>query len=151
MAELSAVADPRERAEQAAELVRYAHAHAEKARLERNRAALAMYNQDGMSAATVWRDTLGISRNLWNRVLDRWDAGEIEPAEGLTDPRGAAKRAADRVRHWEKVEEEARAIRDEVALDLMDGSYGGPPLRNAEVVRLTGLTSARVAQMRTAV
>jgi hypothetical protein len=151
VAELSAIADPRERAEKAAELVRYATSHADKARLERNRAALAMHVAHVTPAALIWRDTLGISRNLWNRLLKEYEEGKITPAENLVDPTGAARRAVERKRHWERVADEARKVRDDVALELMDGSWGGPPLRNAEIVRLTGLTSARVAQVRTAV
>jgi hypothetical protein len=121
-AALLAVDDPRERLRLAAESARLAAERGDKARDKRNAAARQLAQT--RKAVRVWKDTLGITRNLWTGS------------------------ASEETRRWDKVATDARRIRDETATGLMNGAYG-PPARNAEVVALTGLTSARVAQLRT--
>jgi hypothetical protein len=141
-AALVTVLDPRERCRLAADSARIAAERAEKERGIRNSAGLQLAQT--RKAVGVWRDTLGITRNLWKRITEDPDA---KPGT-YKDPEATAKRAADRTRHWEKIATDARAVRDATATGLMNGAYG-PPARNAEVVALTGLSSARVAQLRT--
>jgi hypothetical protein len=52
------------------------------------------------------------------------------------------------VERWEPYVNDARKIRDEAVDRLMRRHDGQAPLRNAEVARLLGVSTARVAQMR---
>jgi hypothetical protein len=141
-AALLAVDDPRERLRLAAESARLAAERGDKAREKRNAAARQLAQT--RKAVRVWKDTLGITRNLWTRI-EQEPGGKVGTYK---DPEGVARSASEETRRWDKVATDARRIRDETATGLMNGAYG-PPARNAEVVALTGLTSARVAQLRT--
>lgn len=142
VAERLTVDEPRERLRLAATVARIAGEQGDRSRRQRNSAALQLAQT--RKAVRVWKDTLGITRNLWNRILR-----DPENTVGtFGDPEAVAKAAAAETRQWDVVRDSAIAVRDDTATGLMNGAYGAPA-RNAEVVGLTGLTSARVAQLRT--
>lgn len=139
--ELRAITDPRERLRAAAEVAAAAARQADKHRERRNAAGLQLFQTGGLSAAAVWRDTLGISRSLWTRIVHDPTA----KASSYADPASVARREAELTRRFDQLAGEAQRVRDETARELMNRQ--GVP--NAEVSRMTGLTTARVAQLRT--
>lgn len=94
-------------------------------------------------------EMLGVSRNLVNRLLMRMPT---TPLPEVKDPARTAKRAHAQMPEVEETLSKAREIRDTAALMLMagEGENGEefPPLSNADVARVTGLTTARIAQLR---
>ena len=94
-------------------------------------------------------EMLGVSRNLVNRLLMRMPTA---PLPTMADPAKVAKRAHVQMPEVEQTLSSAREIRDTAALLLMAGEdeNGGelPPVSNADVARITGLTTARIAQLR---
>lgn len=97
-------------------------------------------------------EMLNVSRNLVNRILMRMPT---EPLPPMRDPKRTAKAAHAKVAPLMEVVDAAKEIRDTAALMLMDGE--GPngeqvtPVSNADVARATGLTTARIAQLRESV
>lgn len=146
-----AIADPLERVAAAAELVRKTEVRADAARGIRDMATIVAHLDDGVSPVTLYRDTLQCSRGLFVRIIQRAPAKRPH----MTDALAQARESAQAVRRHEAVIAEARAIRDETALLLMNG--GTDPVTgkrvvavaNADIARATGLTTARVAQVRT--
>lgn len=94
-------------------------------------------------------EMLGVSRNLVNRLLMRMPDA---PLPHMADPARAAKRAHAQIPPIEATIAHAREIRDIAALILMSGQdedgHTFPPVSNADVARATGLTTARIAQLR---
>lgn len=94
-------------------------------------------------------EMLGVSRNLVNRLLMRMPDA---PLPDVANPKRAAKAAHAKIPEWECVIEEARAIRDATARMVMSGEDDDgrefTPVSNADVARATGLTTARIAQLR---
>lgn len=149
--EVRALADPLERVEKAAELVRKAEERANNARSMRDMATIVAHLDDDVPPVTLYRDTLECSRGLFVRIIQR--APSKRPKmEGALDQ---ARESAQAVRRHEATIEAARIIRDETALLLMNGGKDPvtgakvAPVSNAEIARATGLTTARVAQVRT--
>lgn len=60
-----------------------------------------------------------------------------------------ARGAAATVRNYDELGEQAQEVRNQTAIGLMNGTFGYR-VTNAEVARLSKLTTARVAQLRTA-
>lgn len=139
--ELAEIADPRERLHRAAEVAAAADEQADKHRERRNAAGLQLFAAGNLSAAAVWRDTLGISRSLWSRIVKDEDI----KVGTYADPAGVARREAELTRKFDRLATDAQKVRDETARELMN-SQGVP---NADVARITGLTTARIAQLRT--
>jgi DNA-binding transcriptional regulator YiaG len=92
----------------------------------------------------IYRDTIHVSRGLFNRMLGR----EPVALPDWPDADRRARRATAVVERWEPYVNDARKIRDEAVDRLMRRHDGQAPLRNAEVARLLGVSTARVAQMR---
>jgi hypothetical protein len=94
-------------------------------------------------------EMLGVSRNLVNRLLMRMPTAALPD---MADPARVAKRAHAQMPEVEATLSAAREIRDTAALLLMSGEGENgeefPPVSNADVARVTGLTTARIAQLR---
>lgn len=142
------IADPMKRAAAAATLVRDADNAAVDARATRDMATIVAHLDQGATPVTLYR-ALGISRGLFNRMVQR--APQQRPP--IEDALAVATQAAKEVRKYERISAEARAIRDETALSLMNGrDTAGNQVKmhsNADIARATGLTTARIAQIRT--
>lgn len=95
---------------------------------------------------------LGISRNLVNRILMRMPVEDLPP---IRRPKQIAQTAHAKIGPLQETVSQARDIRTAAALQVMSGEddQGNaiPPVSNAEIARATRLTTARVAQLRTAV
>lgn len=146
-----ALDDPIERVKAAAELVRKAEERADNARSMRDMAAVVAHLDDGVSPVTMYRDVLKCSRGLFVRIIQR--APSKRPK--VEDAVEVARESARAVKRNETVAEEARIVRDETALLLMNGGKDPltrrkvVPVSNAHIARVTGLTTARIAQVRT--
>lgn len=149
--DLRAIPDPLERVEKAAEVVRKAEVRANAARSMRDIATVVAHLDDGVSPVTLYRDTLECSRGLFVRIIQRAPASRPKMDGALAQ----ARESAQAVRRHEATIEGAREVRDETALLLMNGGTDPAtgakvePISNAEIARVTGLTTARVAQVRT--
>lgn len=89
--------------------------------------------------------TTGVSRSLFVRIISRAPA-DLDP---IAHPDKAARKHAEAVTKYDTVTEEARQIRDDaITTCLTPVADGGLGMSNADVARLTGLTTARIAQMR---
>lgn len=95
---------------------------------------------------------LDCGRSLVNRVLMRMPN---DPPKRMRDPESAAREAHAAVREADAVLADAREVRDMAAITLMSGiDDDGNPIglvTNAEIARETGLSTARIAQMRSEV
>lgn len=145
------IPDPLERVARAAEVAAKAEQRAEAARSMRDRATIVAHLDDGVSPVTLYRDTLDCSRSLFVRIIQRAPAQRPKMEDALDQ----ARESAGAVRRHETTLEAARAIRDETALLLMNGGTDPvtgeavAPISNAEVAEVTGLSTARIAQVRT--
>jgi hypothetical protein len=94
-------------------------------------------------------EMLGVSRNLVNRILMRMPT---EALPDMRDPKRSAKAAHAKIGPLEQIIDAAKEIRDTAALLLMAGEDDAgnevAPVSNADVARATGLTTARIAQLR---
>jgi dienelactone hydrolase len=94
----------------------------------------------------VYKHTIGVSRGLFVRLLHRApnQLPEIENA------REVALMAKEDCQMYDAINVDARIIRDEAITVLLNGDRkaGIKAISNADVARLTGLTTARVAQLR---
>lgn len=146
---VAAISDRTTRLTAACELLEQAEAKATEARALRDMATIVAHLDDGVSPVRLYRDVLGVSRALFNRVKQR------APAERPSIPNAeqAAGKAAKKVAEYEAVADRARHIRDETAIAMMNGAADDgskvTPVSNADIARLTGLSTARIAQMRT--
>jgi hypothetical protein len=86
---------------------------------------------------------IGVARNLFVRMMARMP----DTLPEFDDPRAEAKAAARDVRRYNQIADDVRALRDAATDDLLNGR-SGTRMSNADVSRLTGLTTARVAQLR---
>ena len=149
--DVRAIPDPLERLAAAAALVEKAKERADAARSMRDMAVVVAHLDDGVPPVTLYRDVLKCSRGLVVRIIQRAPAKREKMADAL----GQARESADAVRRHEAVIQAARPIRDETALLLMNGGTDPvtgeavAPMSNADIARATGLSTARVAQVRT--
>lgn len=152
------ITDPVERLKAAAALTAEAETAAKERRSLRDMAVIVARLDHDVPPVRIYRD-LDISRALFNRILQRApsdaDRAAIvaEHPERFADPMATAATVVAEVRHFEQRVEEAREVRDALAQGLMNGEDPDgkpvPPVSNAEIARITGLTTARVAQLRT--
>lgn len=148
---IASIADPLERLKAAAERLRTLEQRAEAARGMRDMATIVAHLDDGVPPVTLYRDTLKVSRGLFVRIIQRAPAKRPR----IEDAAEQARESAEAVRRHEKNIEPVRALRDETALLLMNGGKDPVtgskvvPVSNADIARVTGLTTARVAQVRT--
>ena len=146
--QIRAMTDPLARLKASAAYVKSAEAKVEQHRAARDMAVIVARIDQGEKPVVIYRDTLDISRNLFNRIIDRAPAVRPDIPHALTK----AKVAHAKVVRVEAQIETVREIRDQTALDLMNGYADDgervPPISNAEVARITGLSTARVAQLR---
>lgn len=96
--------------------------------------------------AAVWRDAMGISRGMFARLIRR--APAVLP--DIPNAYEVAKAARVECELYDAINDQARTIRDRAVAVLLNGDAkrGIQPISNADVARITGLTTARVAQMR---
>ena len=148
---IRSIEDPIERLAAASELAKKAEERAERARAMRDMAAVVAHLDDGVAPVTLYRDVLGCSRSLFVRMIQRAPAQRPKIAEAIE----VARESAEAVRRHSAVASDARDVRDETALLLMvggDDPVSGAevaPTTNADISRATGLSTARIAQMRT--
>lgn len=158
VASIARITDYRDRLVAAQKLVTEASDAAEQARAQRDMATIVAHLDQGVKPVQLYRDTLAVSRGLFNRIIQRAPADEdrariiAENPELFADAQATAKTAVKAVEKYTAIAEEAREIRDTAALFLMSGQddQGNvfTPLTNAEIARLTDLTPARIAQVR---
>lgn len=122
---------------------------ATEARARRDMAVIVAHLDQGVAPVTLYRDTLKCSRTMFNKIIMRAPENRPEIPDALEVARQATKDAA----RYDEIEDKAHRLRDETAGMLMNGlTVDGkrvPPVPNAEIARRTGLTTARVAQLRT--
>lgn len=148
-ADVRRIHDRTERLAAATELLAEVEAKRDQARSLRDMAMIVAHLDQGVQPVHIYRDTVGVSRGLFNRVIQR--APDKRPViPNAVEVAGAAQ--AD-LKKWVALVDEVMDIRDDLALSMMNGvaDDGGrtTPVSNANVARITGLTTARVAQMRT--
>lgn len=149
--DLRSIPDPIERIAAAAEVVRKAEERAEAARAMRDRATIVAHLDDGVPPITMYRDVLDCSRGLFVRIIQRAPAKRPKMDDAIEQ----ARESALAVKRHEATIEAARVVRDETALLLMNGGTDPVtgekvrPVSNARIADATGLTTARVAQVRT--
>lgn len=173
--ELGAITDPEARLKAAGETAERALADADAARLRRDAAAVEMLRV-GVPAVRIWKDTLGVSRTLWGRILDladpsrrrealpakkakraeelaativalRAELADLDDAQLVERLRQYAAENAAAARDLDALSEAAAEVRNRTAYGLISREYG-VLLSNAEVARMARLTTARVAQLR---
>jgi hypothetical protein len=141
------IQDPEKRLAAAHQAYVEARTRLKDARQRRAVAGVALRYQPGRTQASVLRE-LAVSRALYVRWERRW----AEEARAVDNPERAASQATKDLEKWSAVASEMREIRDDVVDDMLNGGLrrrDGARFRNADVARITGLTTARVAQMRT--
>lgn len=141
------VRDPLKRIAAAAALAREAEEIAEEARARRDRAAVVLRHDYDMTPVAIYRDVLGMGRSLFNRILDRTEVPDYDEGAALPSVEEVieqAKADSETVRKYDEIATKARDIRDTTALDLIDSGKAS----NADVSRVTGLSTARIAQLR---
>jgi hypothetical protein len=150
-ATIAAIADPLERLKASADLVRKSEEYAERARAMRDMAAIVAHLDDDVPPVVLYRDVLECSRGLFVRIIQRAPAKRPK----IDDALDVTRESAAAVRRHEEIATAARQVRDETAMLLMSGGtdpISGEEVKaitNADVARATGLTTARIAQMRT--
>lgn len=155
--DVALIDDPVERCGRAAHLDKVAAHRESEARAVRDNAAMVAHIDFGVQPVLLYRGALGgLSRGLFNRMVQRANSVSPLPALRATIPHSLATRedaislardAATTVRVYDVVGTGARKIRDDTGRGLMNGDYG-TPMSNADFSRLTGLSSARAAQIR---
>jgi hypothetical protein len=138
------IKDPLDRLKAAAILVDEAQAKGQDARRTRDMAALHLDKVLG------WRPTeivaqIHVSRSLYVRIRDRYAAVLVEHAKNMTGdvPKIAAASGAAAIK-WDAIAKEGIEIRDEAIAEAIAAG-----VRNADIARATGLSTARIAQIRT--
>lgn len=134
------LSDVEERAREAAKIVKAAEYKAKLERTKRDIAAVVLVKRDDELPIRV-AELIGVSRGLMFRMFDHMEEADLPE---IDDPRKTAEKAGKAVQKWDAQAEEAREIRDEAIMAML----GSPRWRNADVARITGLTTARIAQMR---
>lgn len=163
---VESIVDLPERLSAASALEREARAAQDAARGQRNLAALIAHLDHGVAPVTLYREIMGVSRGAFNKYLRHPTApsAEVRAQHIADDPEAygdaeaciaTLNEAVRKERQYGARKVNARKVRDDAALLLMGAHpdeaapVGTPLLSNAEIVHRTGLTSARVAQLRT--
>lgn len=140
---IAALRDPEVRARRAADAAREAVVLADEARQIRDAYAMTLVRRHGARPVDV-QTRMRIARNAYVRLRRRFPDSEV-PDVNLDDAWHALEVATDRVEKMTARAERAREIRDAAAQEMVNAGR-----RPVDVVKATGLTSARVAQMRLA-
>lgn len=147
---IAAIPDRADRLRAAIAAVAHAKAGRARAVAKRDMAAAVAHLDHGIAPVTVYRDTLGLSRSWFNRVLQETPAGRPR----IGDPIVTAKAQHRKVVEWTEKVTALEQIQRQTILALLDGIADDgsrvDPWTNAAVARLAGLSSARIAQIRTA-
>jgi hypothetical protein len=151
--------DPIQRIRAAQALARVAVRNGKWARALRDNATVSAHNDFAVEPVTLYRDIIGVSRGLYNRMQQRANrrspraaiqkvmamtGHDVKTGDDMCAVAGAAAHAA---RVYKDIATKARQIRDETGRAVMDGDHGDP-MPNADFARATGLTTARAAQIR---
>lgn len=144
--ELAAIQDPNERLDAVVAALTPLEKKVERARADRDTAVQVAHKDQGVAKVVLYRD-LGVARALVERIVAR--APAVRP--DLPNALARAKRAHAKVVELTPTIEALKAVRDPTMLTLLNGTYDGDAVSNADVARRTGLSTARVAQMRTGV
>jgi hypothetical protein len=138
------IKDPMERVKAAATLVEDAQRRGDEARRQRDMYALHLDKVLGWRPVDIVRQ-VQVSRSLYVRIRDRYPTVLVEKAKSLTgDVPALAKAAGAEAVKWDRIAAEGIEIRDAAIEEAINGG-----IRNAEVARATGLSTARIAQIRT--
>lgn len=137
LASVSKIEDLAKRARDAARIAKSAQVKADLHRPTRDAAALAMLRA-GAQPVEVYR-LIGVSRGLFVRMARR-PLTSNPPV--FADPKATAAASAKECAKWDRLAEQARAVRDQAAYAMKDAGR-----TNADVARATGLTTARVAKL----
>jgi hypothetical protein len=141
------------RVKAASRRVREFNEKAEQARLLRDTAVVSLHAHEGWPPVECYR-LIGVSRGLFVRMMDRARTVAQETGQGIPKVANAQKVAAKAARDLNRYEGtllRERDARDEDAEAMLNGRIrkaDGTVYRNADLARLTGLTTARVAQLR---
>jgi hypothetical protein len=111
-----------------------------KAKAERNQ----RMREVELGPVDVYRDILQVSRGLFVRMTQR----APEQLPHIDNPREVIEKARREITKYDRIATEALAIRDEAIDELLNRGYRGKPVRNADIARLIGVTTARAAQIR---
>lgn len=145
------IADRRKRLAAADRELRRLEAKADKERALRDMAVIVAHLDQGVRPVTLYRDVLGCSRSLFNRIIQKAPAAADRPHIPNAERRAATSTA--KVRDLDAQVAAMRALRDKTAVNLMNGvgDHGErvEVVTNAEVARILGVSTARAAQMRT--
>jgi hypothetical protein len=134
------IKDATERAVAASNYILDLTEEANRARTERDHAAVYLNRMEGWTPIKVYT-TLGVSRGLFVRMMSRAPKA-LTPMTDAVD-RGIA--AANKVVELDERIAEAVEVRDEAILTaLLDDG-----VRNCDMARATQLTTARIAQIKT--
>lgn len=130
-----------------------AHERREKAKVKRREAMEGVVYKP----IQVYRDTIGVSKGLFVRMQHR----ETQELPTFTDPVTGEPMTLEQVKEvglearaecemYDAINLGARTIRDQAVHKLLNGDRktGVTAISNADVARITGLTTARVAQLR---
>lgn len=150
LAVIERIAEPADRAQALSRLIQALDAKAAKWRIIRDQAARSLYFDHDLRPIEIYRDILHVSRQLFVRMTADRTEGDtgVFAGQTVTEVKRAAGNAASKVREYTARAEAAREARRRVIDELLAGKGERRPMSNAEVARLTGLTTARVAQVR---
>jgi hypothetical protein len=150
---VSKIPDPLERVEAAEALVRLYRERMEAAHGLRDMAVVVAHLDHGVAPVVLYRDVLGVSRGLFNRMIQRAPMKSLRPK--FEDPVALAKESDGAIVRNKALMKRAETLRNDTALLLMNGGTDPvtktkvEPVTNAKIAKATDLTTARIAQIRT--
>jgi hypothetical protein len=128
-------------------------AKAEASRAERDAALVSLHVHEGWTPVQCYR-LVDVSRGLFVRMMAKAEEQAEQSGDEIPhvpDAEKTAKRAARELARHDAALDQYRDKRDDDAVPMLNGAIrkdDGGMYRNAEVARMTGLTTARVAQLR---
>lgn len=148
--QVAEIEDPIKRLKAAATLLRRVQDDAARRRADRGLAVIDLHLGRGVKGVTIYRDTPGLemSRGQFNKIIKRAPA-EWSSDGSVRDVEKKAIAAHQKILALDEVIAQFQEIRDSTAIGLMEGEFGGGVVSNADVARASGLSTARIAQMRT--
>lgn len=144
LAEIAAMSDDRFRAEEASSFADAVTEHADAVRTARDQAATALRRYHGWTPVECYR-LIDVTRTLFAKIDARNTARGVDPRyrRSKRAAMSDAEQYAPQVPEWDALAEEARDVRDEAIRALIRSG-----LRNVEIAKITGLTEARIAQVK---
>lgn len=146
------IGDPRKRLKAAVKVIDEARERAQTARDQRDLALITLHRAHGWKAVRCY-ELVGMRRSTFDDIKKEFPA-KLQPI-GTDDPdeiaRIAVRRATEAAKYEgqkDSVVSQARRIRDEAGAVLLRGYDKYPPVWPAELARMTGLSAARISQIR---